>query len=157
MSLFTVLLFPLLPLTVLGQLVGSRGVITLPDGFQYKDQETVLASREVAQYAKHYQPLMDVVAQQNKLKEVQRSGETNESQRLRAPIYFPLGQQAPADNFTLYYGDVPYITELANPLIQTISHEAVSLPKSNSNLQPIIKRPNYSTIFHFNLNNIFGI
>merc|ERR1712128_271274 len=70
----------LLPLPNLAQLTGHRGVVSLPDNFEYRDEETRLASQRVAAFAKRVQPLTDHKAQENRLKEVQKSfGVDNET------------------------------------------------------------------------------
>ena len=38
------------------QLIGSRGVITLREGVEYRDPETVEASEQVANFAREFQP-----------------------------------------------------------------------------------------------------
>merc|ERR1712106_11332 len=70
----------LLPLPNLAQLTGHRGVVSLPDNFEYRDEETRLASQRVAAFAMRVQPLTDHEAQENRLKEVQKSfGVDNET------------------------------------------------------------------------------
>merc|ERR1712055_544141 len=66
----------ILPLPTPSQLIGHRGVISLPDNFEYRDEETMRASRDVADYALRYQPLIYHEAQQNRLIEVQKSFNT---------------------------------------------------------------------------------
>lgn len=70
----------LLPLPHLAQLTGHRGVISLPDNFEYRDEETRLASQRAAAFARRVQTLADHEAQENRLKEVQKSfGVANET------------------------------------------------------------------------------
>jgi len=70
----------LLPLPNLAQLTGHRGVISLPDNFEYRDEETRLASQRVAAYARRVQTLTDHEAQENRLREVQKKfGVNNET------------------------------------------------------------------------------
>ena len=52
------------------QLIGSRGVIKLRDGYQYRDHETVNASKAVARFAKKYQPFDDNNAHRRKSREI---------------------------------------------------------------------------------------
>jgi len=47
------------------QLIGSRGVITLREGFEYRDPETVEASESIARFAKEFQELDDEIAEQH--------------------------------------------------------------------------------------------
>ena len=73
---------------VSAQLVGNRGVVQLPSGFEYRlekvlsylytdstfrDSETLAASARASRFAKYFQPLNDLFAEQNKLIELQRS------------------------------------------------------------------------------------
>jgi len=70
----------LLPLPNLAQLTGHRGVVPLPDNFEYRDGETRLASQQVAAFARRFQSLGDHEAQENRLREVQRKhGVNNET------------------------------------------------------------------------------
>ena len=55
------------------QLVGSRGVVKLPPGFVYHDEDTLPASRRVAIYAKKYQEKDNHKADENKLISLQRN------------------------------------------------------------------------------------
>ena len=41
------------------QLIGSRGVIKLKPGYEYRDKYTVAASEQVAEFAKKFQPFAD--------------------------------------------------------------------------------------------------
>ena len=61
-------LFLLLVPLIYGQLIGSRGVIKLKEGVEYRDIETVDASKAIAEFAKIYQPLLDKVASRRKTK-----------------------------------------------------------------------------------------
>ena len=47
---------------VCSQLIGSRGVIKLKEGVEYRDAETVDSSKAVARFAKQYQPYIDNVS-----------------------------------------------------------------------------------------------
>jgi len=58
--------FVFLPLSR-GQLIGSRGIFTLPDGEIYRDAETVDASESVARFARSFQPTADRQAESNRL------------------------------------------------------------------------------------------
>jgi len=49
------------------QLVGHRGVVQLPKGFIYHDNDTLKASREVAEYAKTYEVVEAHKIAQNKI------------------------------------------------------------------------------------------
>jgi hypothetical protein len=51
---------------VSGQLIGSRGVIKLKEGVEYRDADTVDSSKAVANFAKKYQPFFDDVAKKRK-------------------------------------------------------------------------------------------
>ena len=51
---------------VSAQLIGSRGVIKLKEGYEYRDKQTVAASEAVARYAKRFQPFSDNNAQRNR-------------------------------------------------------------------------------------------
>ena len=54
----------LLPCTMVqSQLVGSRGVVKLKPGYEYRDKYTVSASEQVANFAKRFQPFDDNNAQ----------------------------------------------------------------------------------------------
>jgi len=46
-----------------GQLIGSRGVFTPKEGFEYRDPETVQASENVADFAKEFQEIDDDIAE----------------------------------------------------------------------------------------------
>jgi len=61
------------PLLLQAQLVGHRGVISLPDNFEYRDEETRAAALAVAEFALAEQPLTDHQAEINKLTEIQKS------------------------------------------------------------------------------------
>ena len=111
-ELITIVSVLLLPLVLEGcscQLVGSRGVVGLPDGFQYRDQETLLASMAASRFAKHFQPLNDIVAEQNKLVELQRT----QFQQDKTPIFYTFGHQRLAlldnNNNTLFFNDIKNI------------------------------------------------
>jgi len=54
------------------QLTGSRGVITLPENFEYRDELTRAASQAAAAFAKRYQPSLVREAQLNQ--QISRSG-----------------------------------------------------------------------------------
>jgi len=54
------------------QLTGSRGVITLPENFEYRDELTRVASQAAAAFAKRYQPSLVREAQLNQ--QISRSG-----------------------------------------------------------------------------------
>lgn len=54
------------------QLTGSRGVITLPENFEYRDELTRAASQAAAAFAKQYQPSLIREAQLNQ--QISRSG-----------------------------------------------------------------------------------
>jgi len=68
----------LLALVLLGarrsdsQLTGSRGVITLPENFEYRDELTRAASQAAAAFARQYQPSLVREAQLNQ--QISRSG-----------------------------------------------------------------------------------
>jgi len=47
------------------QLIGHRGVITLREGVEYRDPETVEASETVAHFAKEFQEIDDEIAERN--------------------------------------------------------------------------------------------
>jgi len=71
-------MFRVLALLLLGarrstsQLTGSRGVITLPENFEYRDEDTRVASQAAAAFAKRYQPSLVREAQLNQ--QISRSG-----------------------------------------------------------------------------------
>ena len=92
---------------VASQLVGSRGVVTLPPGEEYRDRETLAASREVARFAFHYQPLNDVFSQQNKLEELQKLVGLSKHADIN-PVFVTIGKSTAdgTSNETLYYEDV---------------------------------------------------
>merc|ERR1719370_1179607 len=54
------------------QLIGNRGVVSLPGSFQYRDPGTVAAAQAVAAFAVHYQPLVNHKAAENRLLEAQK-------------------------------------------------------------------------------------
>ena len=54
--------------------MGSRGLVSLPTGFIYHDNETLDASREVAKYAKQYQEVSDHQVAQKRLISLQNGG-----------------------------------------------------------------------------------
>jgi len=54
------------------QLTGSRGVITLPENFEYRDELTRVASQAAAAFAKRYQPSLVREAQLNQ--QISRNG-----------------------------------------------------------------------------------
>jgi len=62
-----------------GQLVGSRGVVGLPEGFVYHDNETLAASKKVAEYAKKYQAVEEHQVAQNQLISLQQGNEKKDS------------------------------------------------------------------------------
>ena len=63
----TILLLTFLPMSLIpAQLIGSRGVIHLKEGYEYRDKHTVTASEAVAKYAKKYQPFADNEAERRK-------------------------------------------------------------------------------------------
>ena len=67
MMTWTILLLTFLPMSLIpAQLIGSRGVIHLKEGYEYRDKHTVAASEAVAKYAKKYQPFADNEAQRGK-------------------------------------------------------------------------------------------
>ena len=92
---------------ICSQLVGSRGVVQLPDGYQYRDQQTIMASEEASRFAKHFQPINDIVAEQNKLVELQR----NRFKQEKVPVFFTFGELSLAANKedTLFFTDSRYI------------------------------------------------
>jgi len=68
-SLLPLLLTLLLPVLLPAQLVGQRGVISLPDNFEYRDEDTRLAAEAVAGFAQQFQR----VANQEATLNLQRS------------------------------------------------------------------------------------
>merc|ERR1712106_106338 len=63
----TILLLTFLSISLIhSQLIGSRGVIHLKAGYEYRDKQTVVASEAVAKYAKKYQPYVDNDSQRRK-------------------------------------------------------------------------------------------
>ena len=54
---------------VSGQLIGSRGVSNVVDGEEYRDQKTLQASKNVAKFAKIFQPFINKTSEVNKIKE----------------------------------------------------------------------------------------
>ena len=90
-----------------GQLVGSRGVVNLPDGFQYRDQDTVRASMKATNFARHFQPIIDILAEQNKLVELQR----NRFKQEMVPVFFTFGDRSYSyrNENTLFFSDSRYI------------------------------------------------
>ena len=171
------LLLPLVLDFCTGQLVGNRGVVQLPDGFQYRDQETVQAIQAATRFAKHFQPINDIVAEQNKLVELQR----NQYQQEKTPVFFTFGQQnfASEKNDTLFFNDIRYIpvgenlratpkqeqtygfqTSTMTQLADFKSLQASSGLDRSATLKRLpvgVSLPTYSTTFHFNLNNIYGL
>ena len=158
----------LLPLVLEGcscQLVGSRGVVGLPDGFQYRDQETLLASMAASRFAKHFQPLNDIVAEQNKLVELQRT----QFQQDKTPIFFTFGQERLSllDNETLFFNDIKNIplhfgqgfrgTSDREDQPTTTTDQPQRLGSSVANTNSVTFRrlpvgvslPKYLTTFHF--------
>ena len=55
------------------QLIGNRGVFSLPPGEEYRDEETRAASDRVSSFALRYQPVIDLAAELNRFEEEDRS------------------------------------------------------------------------------------
>ena len=54
---------------VSGQLIGSRGVSNMVDGEECRDQKTLHASKNVAEFPKIFQPFINKVSELNKIEE----------------------------------------------------------------------------------------
>ena len=68
------------------QLEPSLSKLSLTDN-QFRDKETIEASKRASRFAKHYQPITDVIAQQNKLVETQRSHQL-QFDKQASPVFF---------------------------------------------------------------------
>ena len=105
------------------QLVGNRGVVQLPSGFEYRlnnfkiyfyilistfrDSETLAASARASRFAKYFQPLNDLFAEQNKLIELQRSSFQTDRSGGRPPVFLTSGSGhlGQGGSEALYYSD----------------------------------------------------
>ena len=104
------------------QLVGNRGVVQLPSGFEYRlekvlsylytdstfrDSETLAASARASRFAKYFQPLNDLFAEQNKLIELQRSSFQTDRSGGRPPVFLTSGSGhlGHGGSEALYYSD----------------------------------------------------
>ena len=105
------------------QLVGNRGVVQLPSGFEYRledsffefpftnsilrDSETLAASARASRFAKYFQPLNDLFAEQNKLIELQRSSYQTDRSGSRPPVFLTsgTGHHGQGGSNALYYSD----------------------------------------------------
>ena len=107
-----------------GQLVGSRGVIRLPAGFNYRDQQTVTASKKAARFARHFQPINDSAAEKNKKAE---SGRLKGDEKRRPPVFFTFQEKSRAieNEEGLFYDDFPSISlfDPSNKEIRTTLHQ----------------------------------
>ena len=107
---------------VSAQLVGNRGVVQLPSGFEYRlnnfkiylytdslfrDSETLAASARASRFAKYFQPLNDLFAEQNKLIELQRSSFQTDRSGGRPPVFLTSGSGhlGQGGSEALYYSD----------------------------------------------------
>jgi len=68
------------------QLIGSRGVITLREGVEYRDPETVEASETVANFAKEFQEIDDDIAERHNQANSFRSRQNEVSPRFRTQL-----------------------------------------------------------------------
>ena len=77
----------------------------------YRDPETVAASERASLFAKYFQPINDVLAQQNKLVETQRSQQLQYENQ--TPVFFTLAnhgsRSGKSKSMPLYYSDSRYI------------------------------------------------
>merc|ERR1712058_24591 len=73
----------LLPLPNVSQLVGNRGVVRLPDDFEYRDSETLEAARAAAAFSLKFQPKQERIIRQNKLNEERKKSEKKSSRLSR--------------------------------------------------------------------------
>ena len=55
------------------QLIGHRGVFSLPPGEEYRDEETRTASDRVSAFARKFQPVIDLASELNKFDEQERT------------------------------------------------------------------------------------
>merc|ERR1712180_156998 len=73
----------LLPLPNVSQLVGNRGVVPLPDDFEYRDSETLEAARAAAAFSLKFQPKQDRIIRQNRRNEARKESQKKSSRLLR--------------------------------------------------------------------------
>merc|ERR1712098_79630 len=66
----------LLPLPNVSQLVGNRGVVTIPDDFEYRDSETLEAARAAAAFSSKFQPKQERIIRQNRRNEARKESQT---------------------------------------------------------------------------------
>merc|ERR1711962_1620485 len=96
----------LLPLPNVSQLVGNRGVVPLPENFEYRDSETLEAARAAAAFSLKFQPKQDRIIRQNKLNEAKKKSQKKSSRlsRRRNILFYTYGPRLPIpgghnDNF----------------------------------------------------------
>ena len=97
-----------------GQLVGSRGVVALPEGFVYHDNETLDASKRVAEYAKKYQAVEDHQVAQNQLISLQQGNEKTASIPKYQSSSNDVGKPIPLNEILSFENTRTFITPVEN-------------------------------------------
>ena len=73
----------------------------------FRDPETIAASARASRFAKYFQPLNDLFAEQNKLIELQRSSFQPDRSKGRPPVFLTsgAGHHGQGGSEALYYSD----------------------------------------------------
>eukprot|EP00091_Calanus_sinicus_P008685 TRINITY_DN20852_c0_g1_i1.p1 TRINITY_DN20852_c0_g1~~TRINITY_DN20852_c0_g1_i1.p1 ORF type:complete len:196 (-),score=43.56 TRINITY_DN20852_c0_g1_i1:432-980(-) len=135
-SLMAFLIFILVAVAVpqsQAQLVGSRGVVILPAGFVYHDNETLDASRRAAEYAKTVHVVQDHQVAQQKLITLQKDHLSKETEPKYANSLNKIGRQIPL-NSVLSFED----SRLFNPPVENrlnVQLEEVEKERANGKIR----------------------
>ena len=128
------------------QLIGSRGVIKLRDGYQYRDHQTVNASKAVARFAKNYQPFDDNNAHRRKSREIAQKNFNFQSFTKRTITGQPMEESAIFDFQSSRLTNPPIELRANKPLkeieIERSTPPARFLPDEKvTSSKPVVQKP----------------
>jgi len=130
------------------QLVGSRGVVSLPVGFVYHDNDTLDASKRAAEYARTFQVVEDHQVAQQKLITLQQDHLSKETEPKYANSLNKVGRQIPLNSILSYEN-----SKLLNPPLENrlnVPLEEVEKERANGKIrllpgQGVIPSQRYAT------------
>lgn len=115
------------------QLVGSRGVIALPEGFVYHDNETLDASKKVAEYAKKYQVVEDHQVAQNLLISLQKGDQNKQKIPKYESSSNNVGREIPLNDILSFENTRYFNTPVENR--QNVPLEAIEKERANGKIR----------------------
>jgi len=130
------------------QLVGSRGVVSLPEGFVYHDNETLDASKRAAEYARTFQVVEDHQVAQQKLIILQKDHLSKEAEPKYANSVNKVGRKIPINSVLSFEN-----SRLFNPPVENrlnVPLEEVEKERENGKIrllpgQGVIPSQRYAT------------